>query len=96
MARGFMGLRPSEARRANLADYWFDPDTGRCRDILTVRKSKSKRFRLLPTLTSRAGYESTTRTTRTFATPTHPTCRYSPTPTRSMTASAGLPHPSVG
>lgn len=46
MARGLLGLRPSEARNANLADYWFDPDGSR--DVLTVRKSKSKRYRLLP------------------------------------------------
>lgn len=46
MGRGLLGLRPSEARRANLADYWFDPDGKR--DILTVRKSKSNRYRLLP------------------------------------------------
>ena len=46
MARGFLGLRPSEARNANLADYWFDPDG--VKDILTVRKSKSNRYRLLP------------------------------------------------
>jgi integrase len=47
MARGFMGLRPSEARNADLADYWFDPGDEQ-RDVLTVRKSKSNRFRLIP------------------------------------------------
>ena len=47
MARGLMGLRPSEARNADLADYWFDPGDEH-RDILTVRKSKSNRYRLLP------------------------------------------------
>jgi len=46
MSRGLLGLRPAEARSVNLGDYWFDPD-GR-RDILTVRKSKSNRYRLLP------------------------------------------------
>jgi site-specific recombinase XerD len=46
MARGLMGLRPSEARNADLADYWFDPDGNR--DVLTVRKSKSNRYRLIP------------------------------------------------
>jgi integrase len=47
MARGLMGLRPSEARNADLADYWFDPGDEQ-RDVLTVRKSKSNRFRLIP------------------------------------------------
>ena len=47
MARGLMGLRPSEARNVNLSDYWFDPGDER-RDVLTVRKSKSNRYRLLP------------------------------------------------
>jgi integrase len=46
MARGLMGLRPSEARNANLSDYWFDPDEKR--DVLTVRRSKSNRYRLVP------------------------------------------------
>lgn len=46
MARGLLGLRPGEARNANLGDYWFDPDGSR--DVLTIRKSKSKRYRLLP------------------------------------------------
>jgi integrase len=46
LARGLLGLRPSEARDANLGDYWFDPDGSR--DVLTVRKSKSNRYRLLP------------------------------------------------
>lgn len=46
LARGLLGLRPSEARNANLADYWFDPDGHR--DVLTIRKSKSNRYRLLP------------------------------------------------
>ena len=47
MARGLMGLRPSEARNADLADYWFDPGDDH-RDILTIRKSKSNRYRFLP------------------------------------------------
>ena len=46
MARGLIGLRPSEARSADLRDYWFDPDGER--DVLTVRRSKSNRFRLIP------------------------------------------------
>jgi integrase len=46
MARGLVGLRPSEARNADLPDYWFDPDGER--DVLTVRKSKSNRYRLIP------------------------------------------------
>jgi len=46
MGRGLLGMRPGEARNANLDDYWFDPDGKR--DILTVRKSKSNRYRLLP------------------------------------------------
>ena len=46
MGRGLLGLRPSEARNADLADYWFDPDGKR--DVLTIRKSKSNRYRLLP------------------------------------------------
>jgi integrase len=45
LSRGFLGLRPSEARNANLADYRFDPDG---KDVLTIPKSKSNRFRLLP------------------------------------------------
>ena len=45
LARGFMGLRPSEARRANLSDYRFNPDSA---DELMIPKSKSKRYRLLP------------------------------------------------
>ena len=46
LSRGLLGLRPSEARGADLADYWFDPDGKR--DVLTIRKSKSNRYRLLP------------------------------------------------
>ncbi len=46
MARGWMGLRPSEARNADLADYWFDPGDENS-DILTVRKSNP--YRLIPT-----------------------------------------------
>jgi integrase len=46
MAQGFMGLRPSEARNANLADYRFGTEP--VKDVLTVPKSKSKRFRLIP------------------------------------------------
>jgi integrase len=47
MARGLIGLRPSEARNADLADYWFDPGEDH-RDVLTIRKSKSNRYRLMP------------------------------------------------
>jgi integrase len=41
LARGYMGLRPSEAARANVEDYDFD------RDLLTVH-GKGNRVRFLP------------------------------------------------
>ncbi len=41
LARGYMGLRPSEAIRANVRDYDFD------RDVLTVH-GKGRRVRYLP------------------------------------------------
>jgi integrase len=47
LARGLLGLRPSEARNASLPDYQFDP-SDRWKDVLTVPKSKSNRYRLLP------------------------------------------------
>ena len=45
LARALMGLRPGEARDANVADYRLDPSGEE--DVLTVRRSKSNRYRLL-------------------------------------------------